>query len=161
MLPERGCYHRSLVGIVEHADSLHRGNLGMPSACAMKMNASSSSSGYGITGWHSRVLYIAVGPTRAARKGLLSPLACRHCGACRFTTSRQPWHAVSVCHEDECLELVQWVWYHGMAFSCSLHRRRTHTCCPKGVAITARLSALWSMPIHYIEATLACRQRVP
>ena len=56
VLPERGCYHRSLVGIAEHADSLHRGNLGMPSACAMKMNASSSSNGYGITGWHPRAL---------------------------------------------------------------------------------------------------------
>jgi hypothetical protein len=62
-----------------------------------------------------------------------------------------------VCHEDECLELVQWVWYHGMAFSCSLDRRRTHTCCPKGVAITACLLALLSMLIHYIEAILACQ----
>ena len=30
-------------------------------------------------------------------------------------------------------------------------------CCPKGVAITARLSALLSMPIHYMEAILACQ----
>ena len=29
-------------------------------------------------------------------------------------------------------------------------------CCPKGVGITARLLALLSMPIHYIEEILAC-----
>ena len=56
VLPERGCYHRSFAGNAEHADSLHQGNLGMLSACGMKMNASSSPSGYGITGWHSHVL---------------------------------------------------------------------------------------------------------
>ena len=38
--------------------------------------------------------------------------------------------------------LAQWALHHGMEFSCSPDRRKTHVCCPEGVAITARLSAL-------------------
>ena len=69
VLCERGCYHSSLVGIAEHADSLHRGNIGMPSACAMKMNASDSSSGYVITGWHHRALQPALHPHVLRERG--------------------------------------------------------------------------------------------